>query len=146
MNTLFIKFDKDGFLSEAPLLDKTDGYTAIQVGDITEEYIVRYWSKYRYVDGNLMAPGNLPDLNTDTLITLIQRQSEQIATQGEQLAAYKDTLDKTTQAAAKLGSTQAQLQVTIDKANEAMAKIGGQVAKLQVTAQTTTDTTETEAK
>lgn len=123
MNTLFIKVGKDGFLTETPLLDQTDGYTAIQVGDITKEYILRYATKYRYVDGVLSAPGNLPALDTDTLTTMINRQSEQLGKQADQLTDALKTVEELKTAKKGLEDAVQAAKDQVDLANQSILEL-----------------------
>lgn len=140
MFTYYVKTDKDGFITDAPALDAADGLTAVTCGATTKDYLLKYYTKYRVDNGNLVAPGNLPDMSIEALQNIINQQGSQLDTA---LATIK-----TLQAmAGTLTTQQTQLNTTLTKANDTidgLQKMAGTLT-LQATQLTKANATATTA-
>lgn len=149
----YAKVGDDGYLdADTPLaLEPADGLTEItNVSDpISIQFFTRYWSKYRYIDnGQVQAPGNLPDLTIDALRQVIAQQATTVSQQAKQLDQLNTLLPQvqtmvvqSTQAQAKSDATVTQLQTLGMQLTQQLALI--QSALPSTTAETTgtTDTT-----
>lgn len=119
MQTYYVKLDKDGFVTDQPSLDKADGLTEVQCPASSVGYFTRYFTKYRVVNNQLVAPGNLPDISIDYLTNLINKQQDEINQQQDQIKAQTDNVNKLSNANNELqkmvGGLTAQLSVALNK-------------------------------
>ena len=72
--TYYVKLDTDGWVTGTPATEQaTDSsLTAINIPVTSIQYFLRYPTKYRVVNGELRAPANLPDLDIDSLKSIVE--------------------------------------------------------------------------
>ncbi|MQM78814.1 hypothetical protein [Lentilactobacillus buchneri] len=141
MTKYYIKPDKNNEFPDkgiAPVLEVADGLIEVDIPATSVEYFTRYWWMYRLQDnGQVQAPGNLPDTTIDYLQSLIDQQSQQINAQNTQINTLVSTTQDLQTVSGKLGGQLAQAlasnaaaQQTIKDLQTTAGKLGGQVAQL----------------
>ena len=136
----YVKLDTDGWITGTPATEQaTDsGLTAVDVPVTSIQYFLRYPTKYRVVNGELRAPANLPDLDIDSLKSIVDKQASQLSTaldtinkQNDLIKAADATIKNLQATAGALGGQLAQSSVTISKLQTALGTVGGSVAQLE---------------
>lgn len=138
--TYYVKLDTDGWITGTPATEQaTDSsLTAINIPVTSIQYFLRYPTKYRVVNGELQAPANLPDLDIDSLKSIVDKQANQLSTaldtinkQNDLIKASNVTIQSLQAMAGALGGQLAQSSVTISKLQTALGTVGGSVAQLE---------------
>lgn len=138
--TYYVKLDTDGWVTGTPATEQaTDSsLTAVNIPVTSIQYFLRYPTKYRVVNGELQAPANLPDLDIDSLKSIVDQQANQLSTalntinkQNDLINASNATIQSLQETAGALGGQLAQSSVTISKLQTALGTIGGSVAQLE---------------
>ena len=78
----YVKLDAEGWVTGTPATEQaTDkSLTAVDIPATSIQYFLRYPTKYRIVNGELRAPANLPDLDIDSLKSIVDKQASQLNT------------------------------------------------------------------
>ena len=138
--TYYVKLDTDGWVTGTPATEQaTDSsLTAVNIPVTSIQYFLRYPNKYRVVNGELRAPANLPDLDIDSLKSIVDKQASQLSTaldtinkQNDLIKAADATIKNLQATAGALGGQLAQSSVTISKLQATLGTIGGSVAQLE---------------
>lgn len=138
--TYYVKLDTDGWVTGTPATEQaTDSsLTAVNIPVTSIQYFLRYPTKYRVVNGELRAPANLPDLDIDSLKSIINQQANQLSTaldminkQNDIINASHATIQSLQTTAGTLGGQLAQSSVTISKLQAALGTVGGSVVQLE---------------
>ena len=143
--TYYVTLDTDGWVTGTPVTEQAtdNSLTAVDIPVTSIQYFLRYPTKYRVVNGELRAPANLPDLDIDSLKSIVDRQANQLSTaldtiskQSDLIKAADATIKSLQATAGALGGQLAQSSVTVTKLQAALGTIGGSIAQLeaQVTA------------
>ena len=136
----YVTLDTDGWVTGTPATEQaTDSsLTAVNIPVTSIQYFLRYPTKYRVVNGELRAPANLPDLDIDSLKSIVDQQASQLSTALDTISKQNDLINaanatiKSLQAiAGALGGQLAQSSVTISKLQASLGTIGGSVAQLE---------------
>ena len=136
----YVTLDADGWVTGTPATEQaTDSsLTAVNIPVTSIQYFLRYPSKYRVVNGELQAPANLPDLDIDSLKSIVDKQANQLSTALDTINKQNDLIkesDATIQSlqatAGALGGQLAQSSVMISKLQTALGTVGGSVAQLE---------------
>lgn len=148
--TYYVKLDTDGWITGTPVTEQaTDSsLTAVDIPITSIQYFLRYPTKYRVVNGELQAPANLPDLDIDSLKSIVDKQANQLNTaldiinkQNDLINAANATIQNLQATAGALGGQLAQSSITISKLQTALGIVGGSVAKLTAQVKTLTPAT-----
>ncbi|OFA10734.1 hypothetical protein LASUN_16410 [Lentilactobacillus sunkii] len=148
--TYYVTLDTDGWVTGTPATEQaTDSsLTAVDIPVTSIQYFLRYPTKYRVVSGELQAPANLPDLDIDSLKSIVDQQASQLSTaldtinqQNDLIKASDATIQNLQATAGDLGSQLAQSSVTISNLQAALGTIGGSVAQLEDRVKELTPTT-----
>ena len=138
--TYYVKLDTDGWIIGTPATKQaTDSsLTAVNVPVTSIQYFLRYPTKYRVVNGELRAPANLPDLDIDSLKSIVDQQASQLSTaldtinkQNDLIKAADATIKSLQATAGALGGQLAQSSLTIKNLQTALGTVGGSVAQLE---------------
>lgn len=138
--TYYVTLDTDGWITGTPATEQaTDkSLTAVNIPVTSIQYFLRYPTKYRVVNGELKAPANLPDLDIDSLKSIVDKQANQLSTaldtinkQNDLIKAADATIKNLQATAGALGGQLAQSSVTISKLQTALGTVGGSVAQLE---------------
>ena len=138
--TYYVKLDTDGWVTGTPATEQaTDSnLTAINIPVTSIQYFLRYPTKYRVVNGELRAPANLPDLDIDSLKSIVDKQANQLSTaldtinkQNDLIKAADATIKSLQATAGALGGQLAQSSLTISNLQTALGAVGGSVAQLE---------------
>ncbi len=127
----YIKTEADGFVSEAPLTEAKDGYTAVEIPVTSKEYFLRYFNKYRVVDGNVQAPANLPSLDIDSLQNIVNQQATQIEAQSKNIDGALATIKQLQDLAQTENQQQLETQKTIKQLQDLSMTLNKQNLELQ---------------
>ena len=136
----YVKLDTDGWVTGTPATEQaTDkSLTAVNIPVTSIQYFLRYPTKYRVVNGELRAPANLPDLDIDSLKSIVDKQANQLSTaldtinkQNDLIKAADATIKNLQATAGALGGQLAQSSVTISKLQTALGTVGGSVAQVE---------------
>lgn len=136
----YVTLDTDGWVTGTPATEQAtdNSLTAVNVPVTSIQYFLRYPTKYRVVKGELQAPANLPDLDIDSLKSIVDQQANQLSTALDTINKQKDLInaaDATIQSlqatAGALGGQLAQSSVTTNNLQAALGTIGGSVAQLE---------------
>lgn len=87
----FIKLDTMGFVAELHKEPK-EGLTKVYVPLTWLDNFIKYFDKYRYVDGALQEPGNLPELSLSGLASQVNSLSAQLTTTTNENSKLKATV------------------------------------------------------
>ena len=71
----YIKYDKNGYLTDTPSTTNTDGLTPVYVQDNWVLSLLSYPDKFRYNGSSIEAPGNLPKQDTNELLNKLTADS-----------------------------------------------------------------------
>ena len=138
--TYYVKLDTDGWVTGTPATEQaTDSsLTAVNIPVTSIQYFLRYPTKYRVVNGELQAPANLPDLDIDSLKSIVDKQANQLSTaldtinkQNDLIKAANATIQSLQATAGALGGQLAQSSITISNLQTALGTIGGSIAQLE---------------
>ena len=138
--TYYVTLDTDGWITGTPAIEQaTDkSLTAVNVPVTSIQYFLRYPTKYRVVNGELRAPANLPDLDIDSLKSIVDKQANQLSTaldtinkQNDLIKAADATIKNLQATAGALGGQLAQSSITVAKLQTALGVVGGSVAQLE---------------
>lgn len=136
----YVTLDADGWVTGTPATEQaTDSsLTAVNIPVTSIQYFLRYPTKYRVVNGELKAPANLPDLDIDSLKSIVDKQASQLNTaldtinkQNDLIKASNATIQSLQATAGALGGQLAQSSVTTSKLQTALGTVGGSVAQLE---------------
>lgn len=87
----FVKLDQMGFVSELHK-EPGEGLTRAYVPLTWIDNFVKYFDKYRYSDGALQEPGNLPELSLSVLASNVNSLSAALQTSQEENTKLKATV------------------------------------------------------
>ena len=148
--TYFVTIDTDGWVTGTPATEQAtdNSLTAVDIPVTSIQYFLRYSTKYRVVNGELQAPANLPDLDIDSLKSIVDQQAAQLSTaldtinqQNDLIKASNATIQNLQATAGTLGGQLAQSSVTISKLQAALGTVGDSVAQLEAQAKALTPAT-----
>ncbi len=71
----YIKYDKNGYLTDTPSTTNADGLTPVYVQDNWVLSLLSYPDKFRYNGSSIEAPGNLPKQDTNELLNKLTADS-----------------------------------------------------------------------
>ena len=138
--TYYVTLDTDGWVTGTPATEQTtdNSLTAVDIPVTSIQYFLRYPTKYRVVNGELQAPANLPNLDIDSLKSIVDKQANQLSTaldtinkQNDLINAANATIKSLQATAGALGGQLAQSSVTISNLQTALGVVGGSVAQLE---------------
>lgn len=138
--TYYVTLDTDGWVTGTPATEQAtdNSLTAVDIPVTSIQYFLRYPTKYRLVNGELQAPASLPDLDIDSLKSIVDQQATQLSTaldtinqQNNLIKASNTTIQSLQATAGALGGQLDQSSVTISKLQTALGTIGGSVAQLE---------------
>lgn len=138
--TYYVTLDTDGWVTGTPVTEQAadNSLTAVNIPVTSIQYFLRYPTKYRVVNGELQAPANLPDMDIDSLKSIVDQQATQLSTaldtinqQNDLIKASNATIKSLQATAGSLGGQLAQSSVTISKLQAALGTVGGSVAQLE---------------
>ena len=104
MPIYYVKPDSDNNFPDkdtTPVLEPADGLRAVNIPTTSVQYFTRYWWMYAFKGENsqeVMAPGNLPNLDIDYLQSLIDQQGEQAEKQAKTIEDLQTALGSATKA------------------------------------------------
>lgn len=136
----YVTLDTDGWITGTPATKQTTdkSLTAISIPVTSIQYFLRYPTKYRVVNGELQAPANLPDLDIDSLKSIVDKQANQLSTaldtinkQNDLIKSANVTIQSLQTTAGALGGQLAQSSLTINNLQTALGTIGGSIAQLE---------------
>lgn len=136
----YVTLDTDGWVTGTPATEQAtdNSLTAVNIPVTSIQYFLRYPTKYRVVNGELQAPANLPDLDIDSLKSIVDKQASQLNTaldtinkQNDLIKAADATIQSLQATAGALGGQLAQSSVTTSKLQTALGTVGGSVAQLE---------------
>lgn len=137
--TYYVTLDTDGWVTGTPTTEQAadNSLSAVNIPVTSIQYFLRYPTKYRVVNGELQAPANLPDLDIDSLKSIVDQQASQLSNaldtinkQNDLIKASNATIQNLQTTAGTLGGQLAQSSVTISNLQTALGTIGGSVAQL----------------
>ena len=82
----YIKYDKNGYLTDTPSTTNADGLTPVYVQDNWVLSLLSYPDKFRYNGSSIEAPGNLPKQDTNELLNKLTSDSTKYSTDIQALA------------------------------------------------------------
>lgn len=82
----YIKYDKNGYLTDTPSTTNADGLTPVYVQDNWVLPLLNYPDKFRYNGSSIEAPGNLPKQDTNELLNKLTADSTKYSTDIQALA------------------------------------------------------------
>ena len=128
--TYYVTLDTDGWVTGTPATKQAadSSLTAVDIPVTSIQYFLRYPTKYRVVNGELQAPANLPDLDIDSLKSIVDKQASQLSTaldtinkQNDLINAADATIKSLQATAGALGGSVAQLEAQVKAVKPATA-------------------------
>ncbi|WP_251948988.1 hypothetical protein [Levilactobacillus brevis] len=104
MPIYYVKPDSDNKFPDkdtTPALDPADGLRAVNIPTTSVQYFLRYWWMYAFRGDDsqeVIAPGNLPNLDIDYLQGLINQQGEQAEKRDKTIEGLQTALGSATKA------------------------------------------------
>ncbi|MCW3777949.1 hypothetical protein [Levilactobacillus namurensis] len=119
--------DKD----TTPMLEPADGLRAVNIPTTSIQYFTRYWWMYAFKSDDsqeVIAPGNLPNLDIDYLQGLIDKQGDQINQQTMTIKGLQTALGSATKAQVE---SQQQFVTTQEQFQKQFVSLSQQIVAVQ---------------
>ena len=134
MPIFHVKPDSDNNFPDketTPTLDPADGLRAVNIPTTSVQYFTRYWWMYAFKSDDsqeVIAPGNLPNLDIDYLQGLIDKQDDQINQQTMTIKGLQTALGSATKAQVE---AQQQFVTTQEQFQKQFVSLSQQIVAVQ---------------
>lgn len=134
MPIYYVKPDSDNQFPDketTPTLDPADGLRAVNIPTTSVQYFTRYWWMYAFKSDDsqeVIAPGNLPNLDIDYLQGLIDKQDDQINQQTMTIKGLQTALGSATKAQVE---AQQQFVTTQEQFQKQFVSLSQQIVAVQ---------------
>lgn len=134
MPIYYVKPDSDNNFPDketTPTLDPADGLRAVNIPTTSVQYFTRYWWMYAFKSDDsqeVIAPGNLPNLDIDYLQGLIDKQDDQINQQTMTIKGLQTALGSATKAQVE---AQQQFVTTQEQFQKQFVSLSQQIVAVQ---------------